>query len=132
MWSIGQARESHDHLFFACQFSSVVVKEVCTVFLLHHFSLGMASWMRWATHLRHTKLLRVQTWFVVITGLVHGFWTKHNNRVFTGHALSVVMVAAKVVYTVKRCLGCVDVKANTDRDWQFLTAVFRSQMLVGD
>lgn len=94
-------KENHAHLFFSCEFSKVVLREVCLVFLLHHLPTGMSAWRRWLLHLKHVHARRVQIWCAAIVGVVYGVWYERNQRVFADRRLSADLVAARVIHAVK-------------------------------
>lgn len=66
------AEESHQHLFFRCAYSRQVVRKVQRMFGLTCLPLGLNEWRRWVQHLRHSRIVQVTTWYVVVAGLVYG------------------------------------------------------------
>ena len=83
------ATETHDHLFFRCDFSSYVWQEVTTRTLSTWPTLSWLPLLQWASlHLRRKGDFSHLLSRLVLSAIVYFLWFERNNRVFCQHCSS--------------------------------------------
>ncbi|XP_031249755.1 uncharacterized protein LOC116107604 [Pistacia vera] len=89
LWLPGSASETHDHLFFSCDFSSYVWQEVTTWTLSTWPTLSWFPLFQWASlHLRRKgDFSHLLSWLVLLA-TVYFLWFERNNSVFRRHCSS--------------------------------------------
>lgn len=108
----GLTNESHAHLFFSCAYSREVVCRISAGFGLSNLPTCSNAWKRWVLHLKHSRSMRVRTWFAVMAGLVYFLWREHNRRLFAAKSIGAEQLVGELVQTLQCKFQALSVASN--------------------
>lgn len=94
--------ESHDHLFFECDFAKVIWQSISSMVPIRWPSLSWGVFLRWAV----IKLRRIDDPFsavarIALAASVYFIWYERNRRVFDNCSISTDGVIEEIVETIR-------------------------------
>ncbi|XP_058185558.1 uncharacterized protein LOC131302775 [Rhododendron vialii] len=93
--------ESHSYLFFDCQFSSLVWKQVLTRNGIARPIEPLAQELDWAVHHRKGKNLRDSLYKLSLAASIYTLWGKRNMRIFQGKSRNEGAIALDIFNSVR-------------------------------
>ncbi|XP_058189339.1 uncharacterized protein LOC131306925 [Rhododendron vialii] len=97
--------ESHDHLLFACHFSSDIRKQIRTHNGIHKAVLPLSLEVAWAVQSYAGKGFRNTIYKVSLAASVYFLWGERNARIFQGRSRSVTEVTNEIFDAVRAKLS---------------------------
>ena len=97
--------ESHDHLFFSCNYSSTVWQSVKQQAQIHWPSIRWNALLQWASNQFRSKKNVINLLSRhMLSSTVYFIWTERNNRIFQRHYKPPAMLSREVLSQVRLLL----------------------------
>lgn len=102
-----QEIESHDHLFFKCDYSKKVWENINFRVGIKWSSLPWEQVIQWVTfnYHRKSKMNKMITW-TILGALIYFIWQERNRRVFSSQFEGGMYLVKKIFQVIKAHLSC--------------------------